>query len=360
MGYFDRRNSRVGDAFGELFSPEEPRSRYSQLQEETRDAFTPPEVEERGYVQPEPEEPRQRSSYQRPGTPSLDAYRNHLSSVPRSENYKPSGWTRVAAGIAGAAAGIRDPGAGINTAMGLNRSRYDQAVDEYDRQGRGLGAAAGIERQSINDDLDYRQRREQTDYNYAQLARLYGKDKADEYFRNRQQNFTEWKGESDVQNDWRRTNNDTTNTNSNVAYRQGQLRLGGRNAAVGESNARTNAANVSSLSGYRNSQAQNDKARTDNLTRQTNYNVGKPYTDSADLSTAQQDAMADIKADYPQFIEMGADGKSFEFSEPPDVGTPEYEAYTDMIREVERRTKDRSMGNPGMGTEPPDTWRRIP
>lgn len=68
---------------------------------------------------------------QNENSPGLSAYRAALQNVPQSQDYRPSGWTRVAAGLSGLSAGLKDAGRGIQVAQDLNRSDYANAMEEY-------------------------------------------------------------------------------------------------------------------------------------------------------------------------------------------------------------------------------------
>jgi hypothetical protein len=78
-------------------------------------------------------------------SPGLSAYKQYLTTMPNREDYKPGAYTRIASALSGAAAGLRDPGKGIETAMNLNQSAYRSAMEDYANRGVGLKETAGIE-----------------------------------------------------------------------------------------------------------------------------------------------------------------------------------------------------------------------
>jgi hypothetical protein len=171
-------------------------------------------------------------------------------------------------------------------------------------------------------------------------------------------------GQDDIRvgNDTTRTRNDTTNVNSLAGYRKDQTgigrtnaatnafradtdwRLGSRNAATGEQNAATNA---------QNSQ----------LTRERDiFNQGKPQFAPSEQEKAQQSVYADVAAEYPDFVEQG-NGGFWQLKEAPDVGSPEYQVYQEMLGEVQRRTNNRiDSGNVdfGAGGDDMSDWTPVP
>ena len=86
-------------------------------------------------------------------TPALDKYSAHLSNAPNREDNQLSLVGKILAGVAGGSAGLTGGvGAGYSTTKGLLDSRYDRAVDDYERSGKGLGLLADAE--SMNLDRD--------------------------------------------------------------------------------------------------------------------------------------------------------------------------------------------------------------
>lgn len=79
--------------------------------------------------------------------PGVTAYRRALGEMPNPADYNPGKFTRVAAGLAGISAGLRDAGRGVETAMRLNRAPYEAAMDEYGTRLGGLKEQAYIERE---------------------------------------------------------------------------------------------------------------------------------------------------------------------------------------------------------------------
>jgi hypothetical protein len=77
--------------------------------------------------------------------PAMSAYKQSLAAVPNAEDYKPNWLTRIAAGLSGLSAGVRNPAAGVQTAMGLNRAGYENAVNDWTTKLKGQGEGARIE-----------------------------------------------------------------------------------------------------------------------------------------------------------------------------------------------------------------------
>jgi len=81
-------------------------------------------------------------------TPGITAYKQALGEMPTPDQYKPNWLTRIASGLSGFSAGMKDAGAGIKTAMALNRAPYEQAMEEYTNR---LG---GLKEQSVLEQAD--------------------------------------------------------------------------------------------------------------------------------------------------------------------------------------------------------------
>ena len=108
----------------------------------------------RGLFQPKPPEPMPMQQQQpnpymglmNPETPALDKYNTHLSNVPNREDNQLNLLGKILSGVAGGAAGIQGgAGAGFNTTRGLLDSKYNRAMEDYDRSGQNLGLMAQIE-----------------------------------------------------------------------------------------------------------------------------------------------------------------------------------------------------------------------
>lgn len=82
--------------------------------------------------------------------PGLKAYKEYLTQLPQREDYKPSVWTRVAAGLSGMSAGFRNPAEGIKTAQDLNMSNYRNAMIDYANKGKGLAEQANMEQDELD------------------------------------------------------------------------------------------------------------------------------------------------------------------------------------------------------------------
>ena len=107
-----------------------------------------------GLFQPKPPEPIQQPQQQpnpymglmNAETPALDEYNTHLSNAPNREDNQLSLIGKILSGVAGGAAGIQGgAGAGYSTTQGLLDSKYNRAMEDYDRSGQNLGLMAQIE-----------------------------------------------------------------------------------------------------------------------------------------------------------------------------------------------------------------------
>lgn len=85
--------------------------------------------------------------------PGIRAYRQHLTTMPDREQYRPSGWDRFAAALSGFSAGMRNPGEGIAVARDINEAPYRSAMEDYAARGAGLRERAEMEQDELNSKL---------------------------------------------------------------------------------------------------------------------------------------------------------------------------------------------------------------
>lgn len=81
--------------------------------------------------------------------PAVTAYQNAIAEQPSAADYRPNWLTRIAAGLSGFSAGMKDPAEGVRTAMAINNSGYDRAMTEYQQRVSGLKESAGLERDDL-------------------------------------------------------------------------------------------------------------------------------------------------------------------------------------------------------------------
>lgn len=330
---------RVQRQFGSLFSPSDTLTDWSPQQEE-------------------PDSGRYFSDVRRMygETPALDAYRQHLQRMPSREDYQPSGWERVAAGLSGFSAGLKDAGEGIRTAMGLNRSRYASALDEYYNTAKPLEAAADLERQGIDDQVGYLMKANELGLKYDDYQRQVQRDKTDAEIRRGELGVKE--GQLGVNRDrlgWdreyggKRLEQFSRDLNSLDDYRKGQVRIGERNAGTNAFNAQTNRQNATSLSDWRQNNTLQGWGRVGNESERIGIykkdveqrGQNQRLRSGSDMEAFQQDELSNLRADYPDLIGFDDQG-ALALKEAPDVGTPEYQDYQNLIRELERRINYRS------------------
>jgi hypothetical protein len=96
-------------------------------------------------------------------TPGISAYKGALQEMPTQEQYKPNWLNRIASGLSGFSAGMKDAGRGIETAMSLNRAPYEAAMEQYQSK---LG---GLKEQALMEEKD-RQTRMKSMMDAAQLG----------------------------------------------------------------------------------------------------------------------------------------------------------------------------------------------
>jgi len=89
-------------------------------------------------------------------TPALEAYKRHIMSMPKQEDYRAGKMDRFIAGLTGAAEGLnRGGGAGYAAARGVVDQKYNQALQNYANQGQGLGTLAELESNDMKSKMNY-------------------------------------------------------------------------------------------------------------------------------------------------------------------------------------------------------------
>lgn len=122
----DPQGSRMRHALSGAFTPESP-----------TDMNAPTQNDDDLYLST-------MKSLTQPG-PGMTAYTKHVSQVPKREDYAPSGMDRVAAALSGFGAGLRNPSEGVKVAGDVRDQNFNEAVQQYEMQGKGLGAVANLE-----------------------------------------------------------------------------------------------------------------------------------------------------------------------------------------------------------------------
>lgn len=69
-------------------------------------------------------------------------YANFVANAPKEADFNPNMYTRIAAAIAGAGAGMRNPEEGVRVAQQIRDDPYNTAVKDYKLRGEGLGVLA--------------------------------------------------------------------------------------------------------------------------------------------------------------------------------------------------------------------------
>lgn len=77
--------------------------------------------------------------------PAMAAYAKFLQAAPKESDYKPSKMTRLGAILSGAAAGLRDPATGFETARAALERPYERALKKYSLDAGRLREAANLE-----------------------------------------------------------------------------------------------------------------------------------------------------------------------------------------------------------------------
>lgn len=269
-------------------------------------------------------------------TPALDEYRSYLKSSPQAADYAPGKWDRLAAGLGGIAAGLRNPAEGIKVAQGMNRSKYDTALKDYYAQAAPLKEAAGIERESQQDRVKTLLETQERQQKYMDYVRNLNKDERD---------YLVASGKLKVDMDTLGFNREKWGTES---YQAGQKIGIDRQLADSLTKYRTDQTNVdrqnagTAAAGQRSLTAQRENdIFWDNMTGGGSRNTQRSPS-AGDARTAQQDVMADLSVKYPGVIAYNEDEKAYNFTTPPPVGSPEYNTYRQVQEEVAGRANVRA------------------
>jgi hypothetical protein len=83
-------------------------------------------------------------------SPGITAYKQALTEMPQEEDYKPNWLTRIASGLSGFGAGMKDPARGVETAVNINRSGYRNAMEAYSNKIAGLEQQAQMEQKDLD------------------------------------------------------------------------------------------------------------------------------------------------------------------------------------------------------------------
>jgi hypothetical protein len=268
-------------------------------------------------------------------TPALDTYRKYLSQSPDAADYAPTKWDRLAAGLGGISAGLKDPAKGIQVAQGMNRSRYDTALKDYYAQAAPLKEAAGIEREGMQDRVKALLEGQERQQKYMDYVRNLSKDERDYLIATGKLKvdqetlgLNERKFGHDVTNDQRDYELAKAAGLSLADYRKQQTGIGWQNANTAASSAASAAAE------------RENNIFWDNMTGGGSRAPRPPSANEA--GTAQVDVMRDLAPKYPTIIVPDASGENLTFAPPPPVGTPEYNMYRQVQEEVAGRANARA------------------
>lgn len=326
---------RVNEQFGDLFDPGDPNPTYERDQYARGQDFGVKPISYQDYAPKQPSQSEQYMSGMRDlygSHPALDQYSQYLKQAPRPEDYQPSKWERLAAGLSGMSAGFRDPAKGVATALSLNRSRYTTAMEDYQNMAKPMAEAANLERLGISDKAKFMMDVNDLNYKQQQLQRQQHVDQETANWHNRTA------GNQERQTDWnitygqKRLSNEDRNFNSLSAYQKGNLTLGAYNA-------QTNRAGVGIA--QQNADTNQDRAMTDwYKSTQSPYHAGPS---SHDVSTALQDTMANMSKTHQGLVEPDATGH-WVLSAPPPAGTKEWFNYQAGLAELKSRADQQVRG----------------
>lgn len=333
---FGDSSPRVRRQFGDLFDPGDPNPRYESDQYARGSDFGVKPITMQDYAAPKQESPYDKymsGMKDLYGThPSLDRYNQFLQSAPRAEDYRPSKWERLAAGLGGMAEGFKSPAKGIATAIGLNRSRYTTAMSDYQDMAKPMAEAATIERQGIADKAKYVMDVNDLMYKQQQLARQSSVDRETAAWHNRTATNQEAATRGNIDYQGKRLLQGDRNFNSLSAYQKAGLQNQRAGLGIQQQNADTAARNEA-----------NNFYRTMNPPQ-------RPIT-AADIGRAESDVMSDMAGEHPELIDVALNGNITLKAAPP-VNTPEYQRWQQGKAELERRVQQRARGQFNLGAGP--------
>jgi len=335
-------SNRVQRQFGDVFQPDDSLSAWSPQQQD-------PQQDQMGSSQNYYNDVRQAYG----STPALNAYRSHLSEMPQSADYRPTKWDRVAAGLAGISTGFKDAGAGIKTAMGMNRSRYDTALSDYYNQAAPLKEAAGLERQGIDDMVGHIMKANELGIKYDDYRRQLEKDRGDLAVRNREAATGENRLGWDQEYGRSRLGQFDRDINSLANFRNVTGAAQTRNAATGAYAAQTG--RINAQTGQYTAQTgrmgvENQGRNIDSMithrgenTLQGWANIGNDnerikkmgQAGGTDMEKFQQSELQNLKAKYPDFVTNDDNGDYvIDSNNVPAVNTPEYQDFLKFQQEL--------------------------
>jgi len=342
-------SNRVQRQFGDAFQPDDSLSAWSPQQYDPQDQM--------GSSQNYYNDVRQAYG----STPALNAYRSHLSEMPQSENYRPTKWDRVAAGLAGISSGFKDAGAGIKTAMGMNRSRYDTALSDYYNQAAPLKEAAGLERQGIDDMVGHIMKANELGIKYDDYRRQLEKDRGDLAVRNREAATGEGRLGWDQEYGRKRLGQFDRDINSLASFRNVTGAAQTSNAQTNRMNAGTNAFTAQTgriNAGTQQQSVANQGRNIDSLitnrgegTLQGWAHIGNENeriklmgkSGGTDMEKFQQSELQNLKAKYPDYVTTDDNGDyTIDPNGVPSVNSPEYQDFLKFQSEFESNVNYRA------------------
>jgi len=223
-------------------------------------------------------------------TPALDTYRNYLNQSPQAEDYRPGKWDRLAAGLGGIAAGLRNPAEGIKVAQGMNRSKYDTALRDYYAQAAPLKEAAGIERESQQDRMKTLIDAQKQRQDYLNYARNLSKDEQDYLIATGKLKVDQGQLQLNTDKFGYDKFNDARDYGLDAWKSQHEVNQGYGRLGVDRTNAQTNRLGTESEISRRNFLNENDARTTSKL----------DVVSAGDISKAEQDTLRLMVGDYPK------------------------------------------------------------
>lgn len=286
--------------------------------------------------------------------PGLSAYRQALQEIPTQEQHKPNWMTRIAAGLSGFGAGMKNPGAGAEVAMGINRSGYENAIGEYNNKLVGLKGQADIEQEDMEaqlraisqaralglkyDEFEFKKlesgKKAETDRMTAQASQERAKAYADAQRKPGYDTFPQVDGSVLYQNKNDRTDSFVVKADTIAGA---QLKVSQRNADSQRMSAGAAVSNAATSS--RN--ADTNKVRAQDYTRNVDSLIKSRGGEDSLLapnvqSAARELAIKELELD-PRFSKFV---RTDEYDDIPDPSTFKPEEYQFFTRALEAKVRD--------------------
>jgi hypothetical protein len=270
--------------------------------------------------------------------PKQTAYEDALRSSPNLQDYKPSGWRRLAAIVGGAAGGLHSgPGTGMGVADNILMGPYRNALQDYETRTR---AAEGEARLEAAERSEYRDNLKTA----ATLGQAEGKMFQEGYYKGREQDTNRYKAETD------RTQAETQRQNalSEVDRRLAQTRDENERRELERQKVEIQRADSASLGSYRGRMA--GAAETSAAAARTRASQPRTGTfdtmDASEQMDAENLALQRLNRRFPDMVKVNQNAYGPSYTVEP-AATPFIKG--ELEKEMEAIRAERTRGKPGFG-----------